>query len=280
EIQRARLELSEAQSAIERTSSDRTVIEERIGEWQSAIQGSETVLSQLTNFLLTVADWRRTLASQRELSVLIVTKDEEVSSAKRALEENTTDLEAALAAERSANEVVARLQQVQSELQTLLDNIIAHTTSEVCPVCGTAHESPDELLEKISHQRGVQPQALTSALSALDSARTQADRCREAVERHRQAVARLSRELVNVKRQLDESKARLKEHIATAMALPISSEVTPDSYEVVANSKVAELSDLLTKNRESLAAQLSEADKQLERTQNAAERRKTASARL
>src|SRR5262249_2494202 len=82
------------------------------------------------------------------------------------------------------------------------------------------------------------------------------------------------------KRQLDESKARLKEHIATAMALPISSEVTPDSYEVVANSKVAELSDLLTKNRESLAAQLSEADKQLERTQNAAERRKTASARL
>ena len=60
------------------------------------------------------------------------------------------------------------LQHDQAELETLLDNITRHISDKSCPVCGTFHQSKEDLIEKVKIRRASQPQEIKHALEKLE----------------------------------------------------------------------------------------------------------------
>ena len=61
-----------------------------------------------------------------------------------------------------------RAQETQSEEKTLLDGIKRHVHDEICPVCGTSHESKDNLLRKIEKSRGRKSKGIEKATVRID----------------------------------------------------------------------------------------------------------------
>jgi exonuclease SbcC len=280
DLQRARLDLSQAEAALEKVASERELIDDRIGQLQREIQSDEADLSQLRSFLSTVDDWRRTLEEQEKLGQLVEAKQRESVAVSREVQANRSELAAARAARQNSERFVTQLQRTQSELQNLLDSIIPHVTSEICPVCGTPHQSRDALLQKIKDMRGVQSDAHTSALAALDRARTEVDRWQEVVETGDRVFVSLTDDLDNLKQELNNINARATEHIETALALPVASQATPDSSEAAARLRESELSNLLAKKREGLSAQFSDAQTLPQRIDTDSERRRGLSAQV
>jgi len=65
------------------------------------------------------------------------------------------------------NKQVYYLQREQSELEKLLDKIIYHISDKSCPVCGTPHQSKEDLIKKVNIQRASQPKEIRLALDKL-----------------------------------------------------------------------------------------------------------------
>jgi len=61
------------------------------------------------------------------------------------------------------------LQREQSEFERLLDKIIYHISDKSCPVCGTPHQSKEDLIKKVNIQRASQPIEIRLALDKLNN---------------------------------------------------------------------------------------------------------------
>ncbi|MDP2940518.1 MAG: AAA family ATPase [Candidatus Omnitrophota bacterium] len=62
---------------------------------------------------------------------------------------------------------VTCLQRDQSELEILLDKLTHRIMDKFCPVCGTSHQSKEELIKKVNIQRVSQPEQIKLALDKL-----------------------------------------------------------------------------------------------------------------
>lgn len=104
---------------------------------------------------------------------------------------------------------VACLQRDQSELETLLDKITYHISDKSCPVCGTTHQSKEELIVKVNIQRASQPKQIKLALDKLKKREKELKIIQKAVD----SVAKALEDLQSQKNNLDERLLAIKNSI-------------------------------------------------------------------
>ena len=280
ELEGVKLTLVQVDADLKGFGFQADLIEERVEELRRDIQSNETELSAINLFLSEVSEWRIELAKQKELLQRVTTTEQEHAAASEYLRIARSALNTAMSDKDSSQQRVTSLQQVQTELQTILDSIVPHVSTEVCPVCGTSHRSRDELLSKIAQMRGTQSETLVNELATLDRQRASVDGCQQAVAEKERLLAAIQLELKNEKAELRASNSVVNNYLEAALALRIASDPTPDSYERDGKVKASELSALLARSRQEMTTQLAEAEELRKRISLESEHRRTKSVSL
>lgn len=97
---------------------------------------------------------------------------------------------------------VASMQRAQSELATLLDKLTQHIADKLCPVCGTFHQSKEELIEKVKIQRASQPEHIKLGLDKLKNLENELDIIQKDVNKTGKSLEELKSKKVNAEEKL------------------------------------------------------------------------------
>jgi seryl-tRNA synthetase len=100
-------------------------------EVRKQIEAQEKELSSINSFLAIIHDWRVSLKRLDELRDAIVKTSEESGRIESEIKDLAGPLQQAQQVTANAHGMLVRVQESQSELQTLLDNISQYVTNEV-----------------------------------------------------------------------------------------------------------------------------------------------------
>ncbi len=244
---------------IEELKSENKVSEETIGKITSKIKILENSLRELNDFEKSVDDWLEAANRHKELKVYLQRIEQEVDNVKNELRIKKDKLNATVINRDKLRKHIDNLQQYQSELRTLLDNIERHILNNICPVCRTQHKSREELIEKLKFQRGIQPKEIREALKLFEDVKAKINELKKYVsdvesklKQSEQKVAEIQKELLDIK-----GKIRTYEEKAISLDIPI----TPENLMNVIDSKKKKVLEQMNIKRQELFAQKSKTKK-------------------
>ncbi len=247
---------------IEKLKSKNKVAEETIDKITAGIKILENSIKELSDFGKGVDDWLKVASRQKELNVYLQRIKQELVNVRNELRIKKDELNAMIVTQNKLKEHIDNLQQSQSELRTLLDNIERHILNNVCPVCGTPHKSWEELIERLKFQRGIQPNQIKKALKSFEDARVKTDEQKKQIsnlgiklEQSEQKFEETQKELLDI-----DGKVRTYEERAISLDIPIPSE----DLTAVINSKKKNILEKMNVKQQELFEQKSKAKKQRE----------------
>ncbi len=233
----------------EKSISDKKVVKDEITSKHSQIESLEKSVKELTEFSSVVPEWINLNTQEKELMVSLPKHEQAVEQAKKNMQSKQDELQAALNNQKELEEYVSILQKTQNELKTLLDNIEKYISTNSCPVCGTAHKSREELLERLNLQRGIRPEKLKEGLQKLSDAnkiflkiKSQLLDAEAIFKNKKQEIANKLNELSIIKQKVNTLREK-----AVKFELPI----VPDSLNPIINAKKENiLKQIETKKKE------------------------------
>ncbi|HDZ03155.1 MAG TPA: hypothetical protein ENH52_17215 [Nitrospirae bacterium] len=233
----------------EKSISDKKVVGDEIATKHSQIESLEKTAKNLAEFLTDVPEWINLNRLERELTDSLPKHEQAVEQAKKNMQSKLDELQTALNNQKESEEYVSILQKTQNELTTLLDNIEKYILTNNCPVCGTAHKSREELLERLKLQRGMRPDNLNEGIKKLSDAdknvlkiKSQFSDAEAILKNKKQEVEKKLNELAIIKQKL-----RNLIEKAVKLELPIA----PESLHPIINAKKEKiLNQIETKKKE------------------------------
>lgn len=211
---------------VEKLKSESKIAEQTIGKITAEIKILENIPKELSDFEKSVDDWMKETSRQKELKIYLQRMEQEIVSVKSELRIKKGGLNVAIITQNKLRRHIGNLQQSQSELQTLLDNIERHILSDICPVCGARHKSREELIERLKFQRGIQPNQIQKALESFENVRVKSDKLKKQVndleikvKQSEQKFEETQKVLLDIKRKIKTYKER-----AISLDVPIDSE--------------------------------------------------------
>lgn len=232
DIQAKLLELS---PKIEKLQFENKASEETIGKITSEIKILENRLKELSDFEKSVGNWIKAANRHKELRVYLQRIGQEVDNVKKELRSKKDELNTAIIDRDKLRKDIDDLQQNQSELRTLLDNIERHLLSNICPVCGTKHRSREELIEKLRFQRGIQPKEIQEALKSLKDVKAKTNELEKHVSGLQLKLKQLEQKVGEAQKELLDIEGKTKTYEEKAISLGIP--ITPENLMNVIDSK-------------------------------------------
>ena len=247
DIQAKLLELS---PKIEKLRFENKASEETIGKITSEIKILENSFKELSNFEKSVGNWLKTANRHKELRVYLQRTGQEVDDVKNKLRSKKDELNTAIIDRDKLRKNIDDLQQNQSELRTLLDNIEGHLLNNICPVCGTQHRSREELIEKLRFQRGIQPKEIQEALKLLEDVKAKTNELEKHVSGLQLKLKQLEQKLGEAQKELLDIEGKIRTYEEKAISLDIP--ITPkNSLNVIDSKKKKLLEQMNIKQQES-----------------------------
>jgi exonuclease SbcC len=244
---------------IEKIKSENKVAEQSIIKNTAEINILEKNLKELSEFEKSIDDWLKAEIRNNELKVYLQKIEQELVNVKNELRVKKEELNASIIFQDKLEKFLNNLQQDQTELQTLLDNIERHIFNNICPVCGTIHNSREELIEKLKIQRGIQPKKIREALESFEDvkARTKEFKKYESdlelrLKQSKQKAIKTQTEILDM-----EGKIKTYEEKATSLDIPI----TPLKLKNFIDSKKKNISEQINIKQHMLFEQKSKTNK-------------------
>lgn len=253
EIERPKI--SQMNSSYETAAAELNLIDGAIRQTQEQIQSDEKVLSEINGLLDVIEGWRQGLERLEELNTERSKENEKADIIQEEINTLTSELQEASIAADAATKLLSNLQRTQSELHTLLDNLAHYVSGETCPLCGTVHESKEDLLRLIDRQRGTQTEAMGTALRAVESTKLRVQSLQQSLDARRQSLTLIVLGIRALEEERDRLKAVVEQYAGSALALGITT-TTPELCGKAATTKATVFSERLTQNREQFGRQL------------------------
>jgi DNA repair protein SbcC/Rad50 len=254
DLQRACGELARLVANSEKKTAEANTLEDRTREIRKQLQSQETAISSIKSLLTIISDWRVRLKRVDHLSETITKTTEQSGRIENGINDLTGQLQQARRVAASAQGVLRRAQQSQSELQTLLDSLSQYIKNEVCPLCGAAHNSKAELLREIDRQRGTNNENVNSALKEVEATNSSERTLEQRLETLRQSRVMITADLNSFIEERDGIAASIEQYADRALALGIV-ETDPDRCEETAKARADVLAESLASARQDIAAQ-------------------------
>lgn len=254
ELHDARANSSRVRADRERTAAESNIVANRIRELQQHIQSEEKELSLINGFLATLGAWHNDVKRLDELTEAITKATEKSRGLETEIGDVGGQLQQASALMVSAEKLLDDAQLSQSEVQTLLDSLTQHITSEVCLLCGTPHKNQAELRSAIERHRGTQDATVRQALLQVQSTKSQVENLERKLDGLRQSQLLITIDLNSFTEERDNTLARLERYADQALALGIA-ETDPEKCEKPANARVGVLVESLRSKRDDLLVQ-------------------------
>ncbi|MDI6735970.1 MAG: hypothetical protein QME42_07240 [bacterium] len=210
-------------------------IEETVDNIKSEIKTAENNLRELTNLEKDTDNWQAIVNHQKELKLELKRTEQQFINMKNEFRTKKDELNVAIVTQNKLIKNIANLQQSQSELQTLLDNIERHIFNNICPVCGTLHKSREELVEKLRLQRGIQSMEIQDGLKLFEDEKVKADELKRQVDDMELKIKQLEQKIKEVQKELFDTEKRVGTYEERANLLNIS--INYDNLMVVIDSR-------------------------------------------
>lgn len=235
DYQNIQVKLLELLPKVEKLKSESTIAEETIGKITAEINFLENTSKGLSDFEKCVDDWMKKAGREEELKIYLQRMERGLVSMKNELRINEGGLNVAITTQNELREHVGSLQQSQSELQTLLDNIERHILSDICPVCGTRHKSREELIERLKYQRGIQPNRIQEALESFENVRVKTDKLKKQASDLEIKIKQSEYKFEETQKMLVDIERKTKTYKERAISLDIP--VDPEDLMVTIDSR-------------------------------------------
>jgi len=250
DIQAKLLELS---PKIEKLQFEKKASEETIGKVTLEIKILKNRLKEFSDFEKSAGNWLKIAKRYKELKVYLQSIGQEVDNMKNKLRSKKDELNAAIIGRNKLRKHIDDLQQNQSELRTLLDNIERHILNNICPVCGTEHKSREELIEKLKFQRGIQLKGIQEALKLLEDVNAKTNELEKHVSDLQLKLKQSEQKLAETQKELLDMEERIKTYEEKAISLDIA--ITPENSLDVIDSKKKKVLEQITIKQQELFAQ-------------------------
>jgi len=238
---------------IEKLKSQHNQAKETIDRISLDIKGLDTRLNTLNDLVENLEDWQKTIARRKELEAFLRNNQQQMDNLKNQLRIKKDELNDAIINKDKLKNNLDNLQESQSELQTLLDNIEKHILSNICPVCGISHKSREGLIEKLNIQRGTQPKHIQEALKLFEDAHRKTDELKKYVGDLESKLEYLEQQIEETKKEFIQSESFLKSYEEKALSLDIR--ITPENLMKAIESKKKEVSEQLNIKQQELSEQ-------------------------
>lgn len=234
---------------IEELRSKNIAAEETIGRTTAEIKILESSLEELSDLDKSVDDWQKTASRHREAQLYLQKFKQKLANVISQLQIKRANLNAAIVTQDKVKKRVDNLQQFQSELRTLLDNIERHILDNICPVCGTSHKSREELTEKLKFRRGIQPNQIREVLKSLEQIRVRTDRLKKQIGDLQIALKECGQKLEERQKVFLDTEEKMKTYRERAISLDIPTD-SEDLTMVIDSKKKKVLKQMDVKQQE------------------------------
>jgi DNA repair protein SbcC/Rad50 len=195
ELKRATEALAQHQTAEERATNDLGQQDNLKAQADQKLKAKRVELTAVQNLSGSIASWQ---ANRGQLIAVIESEQAAVKSLET-LRSEARELEplvAGIAAEDARiSRQVEQVDASQSELKSLLSQLVGHVRTGVCPVCGEDHRSKDALLRRI--QNHIAADAASGARTELIGVRERAKELAERIADNKQKEQATSTQLAN-----------------------------------------------------------------------------------
>lgn len=250
-VKASQVQLLELLPEIEELRSGCKVIEDRIGQITSEIKSLKDVAAKAIDLEKSVDDWRKSVNRHSKLKTTLQKAEQQISSLKTELGIERDNLQDSHISSDKLKRDLEKEQKSHTDLQNLLDDIEGLISGNVCPVCGTSHESREELVEKLRVQRGTRPKQVQDIMEAFQKAQHRTDGLEERVSALELKTKQSQKEVAEIRKEMSDLREKIKtyEEIADSLEIPI----TLDKLADIIDSKRKHLIEQIkTKNQELL----------------------------
>jgi exonuclease SbcC len=244
---------------IEKIKSKNKQAQETSDKISSEIEALEKNLNTINALVENLEDWQKTITLRKELEASLQKNQRQLDKLRNELRVKKDELNNALIDKVKLKSNLEKLQESQSELHTLLDNIKKHVLGSICPVCGTSHKSKEDLIEKLDIQRGIQPKHIQEALKLYEEAERKTDKLKKYVIDFESELKRLAQQDHEVKNEFSQLESSLKNYEAKAIALDI--QIIPEKLMEEIASKKKYVTEQINIKRQELSEQESKTKK-------------------
>jgi DNA repair protein SbcC/Rad50 len=216
---------------------------------QSQIESLNNSIQVLNDFIMFKPEWESIYKLEKELNGNLSRHKLDLEYARKNIQSKKNELQNVKNIQSELANSVSIHQKAQNELQTLLDNIERHISTNNCPVCATSHKSREELLGKLNIQRGIRPKRLEEELKNLDKANNEVQNVQGQLDSEGRILEKIKQEANIKQNKLDEIKQKINNLKEKAKKLELPLE--PDSISQIINvRKEKGLKEIQTKKNE------------------------------
>ena len=244
---------------VERLKLEVEIVRESVNRREKEIKALENSLKELDDFEREVDEWVKVMGLQKEIEADLLVRGQELINRKKELGIKREELNAsAILCERLRNKIDS-LEQSQSEMVTLLGNIEKFVLSNVCPVCGTSHESRDELINRLRSRRGFQPTELQEEMKSYEFEKGKYGQLKKNVSELDLQVKQLEEKSVGMQKERLRIEEKMRRYREKTSKLDIPT--TGENLQSMVSSKRKKISEELNLGQQALSAEKSKAKK-------------------
>ena len=218
-------QLLESMPKIAKQKSAKDILEKNLTKTTTSLKELQNKFDEIEIFKKEIAEWQKISVRQIEVEGYITSKEKQNRIIADELRDKKQELNRLIIEHQISKKNLDDLQQVQTELKTLLDNIEKYINSDKCPVCGTSHQSKQELIQKLNYQRGVQPQQVQNAIENFEKVREKVESFKKDVGVEETKYNQLIQEITNLQKELVGLKDKQKSSERKAMSLDIDAKL-------------------------------------------------------
>ncbi len=138
------------------------------------------------------------------------------------------------------------LQKNQSELKRSLDEIETYINNNICPVCGTKHQTKEDLINKLNIRRGLQPEELKESLKELNESNLKKSEINKRINELSANIEQIKFAIKEKDSEVSRIKERIKNIEEKANALDIT--LSSNNFKNVLNLKKKDLREKIDSN--------------------------------
>ncbi|HEC63851.1 MAG TPA: hypothetical protein ENI23_00995 [bacterium] len=224
-------------------------LERDTSDIESNIRKIKSIQEELTQFDKYANDWIETTSRLRNLEVSLRKSEQE---REELIEESKTfhdNLETITEYKQELVHNLTKLESSRSELQSLLGALETYIGDNICPACGTAHQSREVLLERLNIQRGHEPETIQKMRKLIEHTENQEYKLSKECSELESKIKRFDKEIANLQKEIAYLNKKENTYKQKANSLDISATYINILDEL--HTKQRELNETLSaKNRQ------------------------------
>jgi exonuclease SbcC len=210
---------------------------------------------EFTKLLSEVKDWLFCLDRKAQIEIMLKDVEVNISNLQNDINLNKNSQAMILNEEEAINQKLISLTESQSELQGILESLEKYVVGGECPVCGTIHDSKEELINRITKRRGFESDELKQTRREYKSLLTSHDNVDIIISNDEKKLHSLLLDRDSLRSELIVLNSKLDDFDRKLLLLDIK--VNRTNYESVITDKLNEIDSQL-EARNNLASVLAE----------------------